>query len=78
MTILPEQRHLVPRAVVEAVILRLLHPPLPLAGFSIAMEREHQQNGSLADGYLCPEFSRTSLACAIRTLLPVSRFAYGT
>ena len=28
----------------------LLHPPLPLAGVSTAMERERQQNGSLADG----------------------------
>ena len=38
-------RHL---AVGETVIL--LHPPLPLAGVSIAMERERQQNDSLADG----------------------------
>ena len=29
-----------------------LHPPLPLVGVSIAMERERQQNGSLAYGYL--------------------------
>ena len=32
----------------ETVVL--LHPPLPLSGVSIAMERERQQNGSLADG----------------------------
>ena len=31
-----------PRAVGETVIL--LHPPLPLVGVSIAMERERQQN----------------------------------
>ena len=35
-------------AVGETVIL--LHPPLPFAVFSIAMERERQQNDSLADG----------------------------
>ena len=35
-------------AVSETVIL--LHPPLPLVGVSIAMERERQQNDSLADG----------------------------
>ena len=35
-------------AVGETVIL--LHPPLPLVGVSIAMERERQQNDSLADG----------------------------
>ena len=35
-------------AVGETVIL--LHPPLPLAGFPIGMERERQQNDSLADG----------------------------
>ena len=28
----------------------LLHPPLPLAGVSIRMERGCQQNDSLADG----------------------------
>ena len=28
----------------------LLHPPLTLAGVSIAMERERQQNDSLANG----------------------------
>ena len=32
----------------ETVIL--LHPPLPLVGVSIAMERERQQNDSLARG----------------------------
>ena len=36
-------------AVGETVIL--LHPPLPLVGVSIAMERECQQNNSLANGY---------------------------
>ena len=35
-------------AVDETVIL--LHPPLPLVGVSIAMEREHQQNDSLVNG----------------------------
>ena len=35
-------------AVGETVIL--LHPTLPLAGVSIAMERERQQNDSLANG----------------------------
>ena len=35
-------------AIDETVIL--LHPPLPLVGVSIAMEREHQQNDSLANG----------------------------
>ena len=38
----------VPVAVGETVIL--LHPPLPLVGVSIAMERERQQNDSLANG----------------------------
>ena len=28
----------------------LLHPPLPLVGISIGMEREHRQNDGLADG----------------------------
>ena len=37
-------------AVGETVIL--LHPPLPSAGVSIAMERERQHNDSLANGYL--------------------------
>ena len=36
-------------AVGETVIL--LHPPLPLVGVSIVMERERQQNDSLANGY---------------------------
>ena len=36
-------------AVGETVIL--LHPPLPLLGVSIVMERERQQNDSLARGY---------------------------
>ena len=35
-------------AVGETVIL--LHPPRPLVGVSIGMERECQQNDSLADG----------------------------
>ena len=35
-------------AVGETVIL--LHPPLPLVGVSIAMERDRQQNDSLANG----------------------------
>ena len=35
-------------AVGETVIL--LHPPLPLVGVPIAMERERQQNDSLANG----------------------------
>ena len=33
----------------ETVIL--LHPPLPLVGVSVLMERERQQNDSLANGY---------------------------
>ena len=36
-------------AVDETVIL--LHPPLPLVGVSIAMERERQQNDILVNGY---------------------------
>ena len=28
----------------------LLHPPLPMVGVSIVMEREREQNDSLADG----------------------------
>ena len=36
-------------AVGETVIL--LHPPPPLVGVSIRMERERQQNGSLVNGY---------------------------
>ena len=35
-------------AIDETVIL--LHPPLPLVGVSIVIERERQQNDSLADG----------------------------
>ena len=35
-------------AVGETVIL--LHPPLPLVGLSIRMERGFHQNDSLADG----------------------------
>ena len=35
-------------AVDETVIL--LHPPLPLVGVSIVMERERQQNDSLVNG----------------------------
>ena len=41
----PTGRHL---AVDETVIL--LHPPLPLAGVSIVMERERQQNDGLVNG----------------------------
>ena len=37
-----------PLAPDETVILP--HPPLPLAGVSIVMERERQQNGSLVNG----------------------------
>ena len=37
-------------AVGETVIL--LHPPLPLVLVSIWMERERQQNDSLANGYM--------------------------
>ena len=41
-------------AVGETVILP--HPPLPLVGVSIAMERGRQQNDrTLADGYAMPE-----------------------
>ena len=36
-------------AIDETVIL--LHPPLPLVGVSIVMERERQQNNSLVNGY---------------------------
>ena len=32
----------------------LLHPPLPLVGVSIVMERERQQNDSLVNGYHSP------------------------
>ena len=42
-----------PAAPDETVIL--LHPPLPLVGLSIAMERERQQNDSLANGNANPE-----------------------
>ena len=35
-------------AISETVIL--LHPPLPLVGVSIVVERERQQNDSLAEG----------------------------
>ena len=35
-------------AIDETVIL--LHPPLPLVGVSIVMERERQQNDSLVNG----------------------------
>ena len=43
-------------AVDETVIL--LHPPLPVAGVSIVMERERQQNDSLVDGYPGPPAER--------------------
>ena len=39
-------------AVIETVTL--LHPPLPSAGASTVMERERQQNASLANGYPGP------------------------
>ena len=48
MAILPFYARLAFQAVGETVIL--LHPPLPLAGVSIRMERGRQQNDSLADG----------------------------
>ena len=38
-------------AVGEIVIL--LHPPLPVLGVSMGMERERLQNDSLANGYTC-------------------------
>ena len=47
----PQPRSAPGLAIGETVIL--LHPPLPLVGVSIAMERERQQNDSLADGYPC-------------------------
>ena len=37
-----------PLAISETVIL--LHPPLPIVGVSIGMERERQQNDSLVNG----------------------------
>ena len=44
----PHDRGLAGLAIGETVIL--LHPPLPLVGVSIAMERDRQQNDSLANG----------------------------
>ena len=41
------QRFAVAVAIGEAVVL--LHPPLPLSGVSVGMERARQQNDSLAD-----------------------------
>ena len=38
-----------PRAAVDETVI-LLHPPLPLAGVSIVMEKERQQNDSLVNG----------------------------
>ena len=40
----------------ETVILP--HPPLTLVGVSMRMEREHQQNASLANGYRRPKLVR--------------------
>ena len=37
------------RIAVDGTVI-LLHPPLPLAGLSIVMERERQQSDGLADG----------------------------
>ena len=41
-----------------------LHPPLPLVGVSIVVERERQQNDSLIDGYsrLAPD-EKLSFCC---------------
>ena len=39
---------------VDDRLVILLHPPLHLAGASIAMGREGQQNGSLANGHNAP------------------------
>ena len=44
-------------AAVERVPAYRLHPPPPLVGVSIAMERERQQNDSLADGHVHPTTS---------------------
>ena len=38
------------RMAVDEASAILLHPPLPLVGVSIAMEREREQNDSLVDG----------------------------
>ena len=46
--LLAEQEVLARLAVGETVVL--LHPPLPLVGVSMAMERERQQNDSLVNG----------------------------
>ena len=45
----PEPDARVRLAVGETSVI-LLHPPLPSVGVSIVMERERQQNDSLADG----------------------------
>ena len=47
-----DRRRIRPEAVAAAVdeTVILLQPPLPLLGVSIVMERERQQNDSLADG----------------------------
>ena len=50
-------------AVGEAVIL--LHPPPPLVGVSIWMERERQQNDSLADGWSNP--SKLAISSRVST-----------
>ena len=47
---LRQQGRRVRRLAVDGTVI-LLHPPLPLVGVSIVMEREHQQNDSLANGY---------------------------
>ena len=45
-------RPLVPPLAGGPSTVTLLHPPLPLAGFSIATERGCQRSDSLVDGYV--------------------------
>ena len=53
---------LVVLAVDETVIM--LHLPLSLVGVSVAMERERQQNDSLANGYIsCVSFLLRIINC---------------
>ena len=59
-------------AVDETVIL--LHPPLPLAGVSIVMERGCQQNDSLVRGYFRPRLVRAEYGPSSR-LRPALRAA---
>ena len=40
----------------------LLHPPLPLAGASVEMERARQQNGGVANGGLLPSSAARAVA----------------